>query len=539
MLQGRLERASKEASKARLKLVLIGVVVVVVAGLVLVNVTLFRGLYDLQTGQSADGADASRQDPRSASGRIAQAQVKEVDQPAPVRIVEEPDKQSKRDSTATPLPQPAPERIEASPPPKPAPKPATNPTPDPEQREMAKAALKQFEENLEPQVLTDQFRTWDNKAQRKIVLLKEQAVASFGMSDYQNALEQIERAARSAEENLSARDRVFASALSEARAARETEDYEQASLRIADALRLEPQSPEALELNRQIEALPETLKLLEAARIARVENNPEAEYASLRKVLELDPSRGNLRKRAATLSVEIKERTFSKHIKHGLARIEKRDAKSAQKSLAAARAVYPDRDEVSVLITKLAVLERELETERLIVNAKVEAAKDDWASVLDLYGKAAKIEPNNKAVVDGYTLAQSITTLGDQVSRHLRASHRLASTNVASQASQLLAEASNVSGESPKLRAKVQELRDVLVLYATNVPVQIISDGQTRISVRGVGHVGTTTNKTIELKPGNYSFEGMRAGFKSKLIRVEIPPGAQRIQVEIYCDEQI
>ena len=214
MLQGRLERASKEASKARLKLVLIGVVVVVVAGLVLVNVTLFRGLYDLQTGQSADGADASRQDSRSASGRIAQAQVKEVDQPAPVRIVEEPDKQSKRDSTATPLPQPAPERIEASPPPKPAPKPATNPTPDPEQREMAKAALKQFEENLEPQVLTDQFRTWDNKAQRKIVLLKEQAVASFGMSDYQNALEQIERAARSAEENLSARDRVFASALS-------------------------------------------------------------------------------------------------------------------------------------------------------------------------------------------------------------------------------------------------------------------------------------------------------------------------------------
>jgi tetratricopeptide (TPR) repeat protein len=539
MLHEQLERASKEASKARLKFVLISVVVVVVAGLVLVNVTLFRNLSDLQTGQSAVGGDASRHDPRSASGRSELTPLKEFDKPTPAREVEVPEKQAKRDGMATLPPQPAPERTEISLPPTPAPKTATNPKPDLVQREMAKAALKQFEENLEPQVLTDKFWTWDSKAQQEIVSSKEQAVASFGMTDYKNALEQIVRATRSAEEHLSARARAFASALSEARTAHETEEYEQASLRIAEALRLEPQSSEALELSRLIEVLPETLILLEAARIARVENNPEVEYASLRKVLELDSSRENLRKRAATLAAEIKERTFFRHIKYGLARIEKRDAKSAQKSLAAARAVFPGRDEVSVLVTKLAVLERELETEHLIVNARIAAAKDDWASALEQYGKAAKIEPNNKAVVDGYALAQSITTLSDQMLQHLRASHRLASPNVASQANQLLGDAGNISEESPKLQAKAQELRDLLALYAMKVQVQIISDGQTRISVRGVGHVGTTSNKTIELKPGKYSFEGMRTGFKSKLIRVEIPPGARRVQVEIYCDEQI
>ena len=57
--------------------------------------------------------------------------------------------------------------------------------------------------------------------------------------------------------------------------------------------------------------------------------------------------------------------------------------------------------------------------------------------------------------------------------------------------------------------------------------------------MRGVGRVGLTNEKTIDLRPGKYTFEGKRTGYRSKLIQVDIPPGSENVVVEIYTDERI
>ena len=82
-------------------------------------------------------------------------------------------------------------------------------------------------------------------------------------------------------------------------------------------------------------------------------------------------------------------------------------------------------------------------------------------------------------------------------------------------------------------------MSDIVAAYDTKVAVRILSDGQTKISVRGVGQVGATLDRTIELRPGSYTFEGVRAGFRSKLMKVDIPPGTEEIVLEIYLDERI
>ena len=73
----------------------------------------------------------------------------------------------------------------------------------------------------------------------------------------------------------------------------------------------------------------------------------------------------------------------------------------------------------------------------------------------------------------------------------------------------------------------------------TPVNVNVISDGKTFVSVRGVGKVGETTGKTIQLKPGTYSFEGKREGYRSKLIEVSIPLNRSDVQVTVIADERI
>jgi hypothetical protein len=51
--------------------------------------------------------------------------------------------------------------------------------------------------------------------------------------------------------------------------------------------------------------------------------------------------------------------------------------------------------------------------------------------------------------------------------------------------------------------------------------------------------VGKTSERTIRLKPGEYTFEGARPGFRSKLVAVSIPLRSKTFIVEIMCDERI
>ena len=65
------------------------------------------------------------------------------------------------------------------------------------------------------------------------------------------------------------------------------------------------------------------------------------------------------------------------------------------------------------------------------------------------------------------------------------------------------------------------------------------SDNHTHISVRGVGEVGVVEKKSIRLKPGVYTFEGKRSGFRSRLLNVEIGLYQTSVDVELICNEQI
>jgi hypothetical protein len=71
------------------------------------------------------------------------------------------------------------------------------------------------------------------------------------------------------------------------------------------------------------------------------------------------------------------------------------------------------------------------------------------------------------------------------------------------------------------------------------VPVTIISDNKTFVSVRTVGNVGVVSQKVIELNPGKYTFEGAREGFKSKLVQALIPYDRDLFSVHVICDEPI
>ena len=51
--------------------------------------------------------------------------------------------------------------------------------------------------------------------------------------------------------------------------------------------------------------------------------------------------------------------------------------------------------------------------------------------------------------------------------------------------------------------------------------------------------IGRTRARTIELRPGEYVFEGKREGYRSKLVEVVVQANAGApVEVRIVCDER-
>ena len=605
MLHEKLEHASRETRKRRLRLVLTITGVTIFAASILANVVLYREVLAPQpdTVRETDasppaGAQALRErvpvqrQPDVVDHRARQSPLPETREPVvrrdntagerenrptatepppsrtvaagprerPPRGIDEPPSPTPPARSASPAAPPAdlrsdvpfeqargPDPFAASGPS--TPEPATETTEiaraDPSavdgeaDRQAFKAALRQFQEELEPRIAGQGFINWNARMGSDILFLKDAAVEVFNIGDTKKALTDINKAREMARAGIEDKIRAYETALETARTAKAGDDYETAIRNVETALRLVPGSPEADTLRGDIESLPATLKLLKAADAARAENDLEKEHGLLQQVALRDPSRTAVKQRVTELAHRIAENNFAGFIRAGLARVDARALEKAEANLKAARHIFPDREEVAILAGRVEDLRRDLTTLALLKDAAAAAAKDDWDTSLSLYRQARKIQGDNQHAAAGVALASAITTINQGITDHLAAPHRLSSTNVAGAAGTLLKKAKTVAGKSPSLDNRAQALTSMLAAYTTEVPVRVLSDGQTRVSVRGVGRVGAVQSKTIQLRPGTYTFEGVRTGFKSKLVRIEIPPGASDLSVEVICDERV
>ena len=522
MLLEKLENANRQARQARIRFLLIFVSCAAIVALFLLGIVTID-LSRLGFGPGANETAELRQSP--ASRQLSERDQQTTGTPAlnEERHSEEVNQVNSGPETLTSTSEPTLADDEA--------KAAA--------REKFKQALAIFESQLEPEVASDAFTRWNSARQREVLDKRDQAVSEFTKGDYGTAVSSLEDASALARNELMKRDSAFDAALADANSAYEADDYETASLKIAEALRLKPQSLEAREAEKAIEGLPPLLALIEKAGVARTENNLEAEKTHLEAALALDPSRQQLSARLKAVSSELRERAFSRHIDQGMAALDRKDLASAYKSLENARAIFKGRPEAKLLSAQAAVLARKLEFERLMTQARNASQSDDWRAAGAFYRQAGDLFPGNAEAVNGAALSAQITSLTTQLSKHIQAPQRLASGNVAQLARGLVAEARPLSDYSSSLKVKAEKLSALLDAYAVKVQVRVVSDGETSISVRGVGRVGKTESKTIELRPGRHTFEGIRQGYRAKLIEVQIPPGAENFVVEIYCDERI
>ena len=406
-------------------------------------------------------------------------------------------------------------------------------------RENFKRQLKTFQSETEPALLNVSVAAWAPDINDDILARKEKALRAFNAGNYPSAVALLQGAADAAGDALKLAADQYRAGMEAAAHGLRMNDVEAAREGIALALTLKPDEAAARALQSRIAVLPEVIRLLALADRAQAENDHRSQREHLEEVVRLDSAREDVRARLQALAAEIAERDFAAHIAGGMDAVAKRDLRGALQFIRQAEKIYPAREEVSLLRRNIRRLDREVTMQRHLSAARQAAARDDWNGARAAYGQAAAVDAADAEAVDGAKLAAQVVGAHNDIADYLARPQRLSSENVAALAAEAVRRAQAFYRISPGLEKQARSLETLIAGYAKPVQVVVRSDNKTRILVRGVGEVGRTRERTVDLRPGTYTFEGRRPGYQSKLIQVEVRPGAAPPEVTLICDERV
>jgi hypothetical protein len=91
----------------------------------------------------------------------------------------------------------------------------------------------------------------------------------------------------------------------------------------------------------------------------------------------------------------------------------------------------------------------------------------------------------------------------------------------------------------PKLAEKIKRLHILVGEARQPLPVELLSDGETEVTIYHIGRLGRFTTHQLELRPGTYTVVGVRPGFRDVRRVFSLKPGDKRTGIDIRCEERI
>ena len=103
----------------------------------------------------------------------------------------------------------------------------------------------------------------------------------------------------------------------------------------------------------------------------------------------------------------------------------------------------------------------------------------------------------------------------------------------------MLLDVSRMQAIGPRLGDQKKELSILLKRAATPLPVHMISDNLTEVSVYKVGRLGRFTAQDLNLRPGVYVAVGIRSGYRDVRLEFRVAPEIEPRPIVVQCEEAI
>jgi len=331
----------------------------------------------------------------------------------------------------------------------------------------------------------------------------------------------------------------FEKAFSGAKAAFDAGDRTEALRLYELAVAITPNHPEARAGYRRAQNLESVLRLVDQGQEYEEELELEAAEASFAQAVELDPLWQPAVDGFLRVQQTRKEMTFDQRMSEGLDSLASGDYLAARAAFRMAQQLVPGSPEPAdgllqvdqgLRLDNISVLEQEavsLETD------------EHWEAAATTYEEILKIDANLEFAIEGASRAREMRDLHRRLDQFISDPDKLSAPSVMQKATLLVVDITRMQEIGPRLGKQRDELSRLLKRAVTPVPVALVSDNQTSVSVYRVGSLGSFDSKELSLRPGNYVVVGIRPGFRDVRLEFRVAPELDMEPVVVRCEERI
>ena len=285
--------------------------------------------------------------------------------------------------------------------------------------------------------------------------------------------------------------------------------------------------------------LPQVLALTQSGE--ELERNGDLEEAggAYREALAIDGLWAPARSALAAVNALILSREFDMLMSQGLSALAQEEYSEAYEHFTLALALRPNSQDALNGQTQAEQGQQLDEIALAEARALAFESRELWAMAIRLYTEALETDATLMFAQQGLSRAQGRADLDAKMVNLIENPNLLFGDRVLNDAEVLLVEAHGILEPGSRLGGQINDLGRLVLLASTPIPVEILSDEQTEVTVYRVGELGRFMVKQLELRPGSYTAVGSRDGYVDVRQTFNVIPGGVIEPIRVECVDPI
>jgi hypothetical protein len=407
------------------------------------------------------------------------------------------------------------------------------------QREQARAkAQEKLSEFVELQLALEesmQVGAWGQAQLDAAKALATEGDEQFLNEEYQASLDAYGAASNALANLIAQGTNILEEALISGEAALSAADQAAAETQFGLALTIDPENAQAQAGLARAALLPEVIVLMRQAKNHELAGDWQAALRTYEQVAVLDPLSDGLGSAIESARSGVKEEQIRSHLSNGFSAMEARQFTAAKRAFNAALKLDPDNAVARGGLEQVTRRTDISQIEQLKESATIAEAAERWAEAIAEYEKVLKLDANIQFAKDGRARATEQYRAELALGKIIATPDKLSSPQLFDQAKDIVARAERLTPRGATLANQLEQVTELIRVYATPVPVVLKSDNATRVTLSTVGVLGAFESKELSLRPGAYTLLGSRDGYRDVRENILVRPDMQPF--DIRCTE--
>ena len=396
------------------------------------------------------------------------------------------------------------------------------------------ASFVELQEILEEEMNID---AWGTDEYERVKELASVADRYFVENEYPRAMEAYRTATSELQKLIDDGRAHYTESIADGQVALDRRDEAAATIAYQHALTIVPGDPIAANGHTRATLLPRISTLFREFDRSLLRSDLKRARTKLNELHNLDAATKGLTEAFANLLELESEARYNRFVSEGFAALQNKRFGEATSSFDQALEVKPGD---SVAIDGLNQTKQNrllMKLDGLRSTAELAKTEGRWADAVAAYDRALLLDRSVRYARDGREDLRALIAIIKTMDRYLDDPHVLSLDEEYAKAKKTHTAAANQTGRGPTFDAKKSAFRTLMDRAGKPLPLVLVSDSITEVSIYHVGRLGTFERHELNLRPGRYTLLGSSDGCRDVRMTIVVEPAMRPVSVS--CQERI